>query len=116
MDLIFKALADATRRQLLDRLFAEQGQTLGQLCGGTDMRRQSVSKHLNILEGADLVSVVWRGREKYYYLNPVPLTEISTRWIDKFSRDRAEAVLRLKQALEDPGRQTQGEGAPNEDT
>ena len=62
------------------------------------------------------MSVVWRGREKYYYLNPVPLTEISTRWIDKFSRDRAEAVLRLKQALEDQSRQTQGEDASNEDT
>jgi DNA-binding transcriptional ArsR family regulator len=116
MDEIFKALADTTRRQLLDRLFADQGQTLGQLCAGTDMRRQSVSKHLNILERANLVSVVWRGREKYYYLNPVPLTEISTRWIDKFSRDRAEAVLRLKQALEDPGQQTQREDSPHEDT
>jgi DNA-binding transcriptional ArsR family regulator len=116
MDEIFKALADTTRRQLLDRLFADQGQTLGQLCAGTDMRRQSVSKHLNILERANLVSVVWRGREKYYYLNPVPLTEISTRWIDKFSRDRVEAVLRLKQALEDPGQQTQCEDSPHEDT
>jgi DNA-binding transcriptional ArsR family regulator len=101
MDFVFKALADASRRQLLDRLFEEQGQSLSALCADMSMRRQSVSKHLNQLEQAGLVTVQWRGREKLYYLNPVPIAEISERWLDKFSADKAAALLRLKHALED---------------
>ena len=100
MDLVFKALADASRRQLLDRLFVEQGQSLSALCEGMAMRRQSVSKHLNLLEQAGLVAVRWRGREKLYYLNPVPIAEISERWLDKFSAAKATALARLKRALE----------------
>jgi DNA-binding transcriptional ArsR family regulator len=101
MDLVFKALADASRRQLLDRLFDEPGQSLSSLCEGMAMRRQSVSKHLNLLETAGLVAVQWRGREKLYYLNPVPIADIGERWIDKFSQPKAQALSRLKQALED---------------
>jgi len=101
MQLVFKALADQSRRQLLDRLFEEQGQSLSALCEGMGMRRQSVSKHLAILEQSGLVAVQWRGREKLYYLNPVPIAEISERWLDKFSADKAVALSRLKQALED---------------
>ena len=103
MDIVFKALADPTRRALLDRIFADPGQSLGSLCEGLDMRRQSVSKHLGLLEQANLVAVQWRGREKHYYLNPVPIAEISERWLDKFSADKARALLRLKQALEENG-------------
>ena len=101
MDLTFKALADANRRKLLDRLYACEGLTLSQLCADMDMRRQSVSKHLDILEEANLLSVVWRGREKHYYLNPVPIAEIGERWIDKFSKPRMDALLNLKRALEE---------------
>ena len=100
MDAIFKALADPTRRALLDRLFEEQGQTLSRLIEGLDMRRQSAAKHLAILEEAGLVSCQWHGREKLHYLNPVPIAEISRRWIDKFSGERAAAILNLKDALE----------------
>ena len=100
MDAIFKALADPTRRALLDRLFEEQGQTLSQLIDGLDMRRQSAAKHLVILEEAGLVSCQWHGREKMHYLNPVPIAEISRRWIDKFSGERAAAILNLRDALE----------------
>ncbi|MEM6583436.1 MAG: helix-turn-helix domain-containing protein [Pseudomonadota bacterium] len=107
MDAVFKALADKTRRRLLDRLFIEQGQTLGQLCDEMAIRRQSVSKHLSVLERAELVSVIWRGREKHYYLNPMPLAEINRRWIDKFTQHSSDAVLNLKRAVEKtdgPGR------------
>ena len=100
MDAIFKALADPTRRALLDRLFEEQGQTLSQLIDGLDMRRQSAAKHLAILEEAGLVSCQWHGREKMHYRNPVPIAEISRRWIDKFSGERAAAILNLRDALE----------------
>ena len=100
MDAVFKALADSTRRQLLDRLLAEPGQTLSALCEGVSMRRQSVSKHLGLLEQANLVAVQWHGREKHYYLNPVPIAEISDRWLDKFSATKATTLLRLRQALE----------------
>ena len=103
MDLVFKALADANRRHLLDRLFETPGQTLSMLCEGMDMRRQSVSKHLNQLEDAELVSVQWQGRDKHYYLNPVPIAQINERWIDKFSKPRTEAILALKQVLESQG-------------
>jgi DNA-binding transcriptional ArsR family regulator len=100
MDDVFKALADSSRRLLLDRLFAVNGQTLGQLCEGLEMSRQAVTKHLSILENANLVATVWRGREKLHYLNPVPIHEISERWIGKFDRPRLDALNQLKQQLE----------------
>jgi DNA-binding transcriptional ArsR family regulator len=100
MDEVFKALADASRRELLDRLRAENGQTLGELCSRLAMTRQAVSKHLAILEAANLVATVWRGREKLHYLNPVPIHEIADRWIGKFERSRLDALGDLKKALE----------------
>ena len=100
MDEVFKALADASRRELLDRLRAENGQTLGELCARLAMTRQAVSKHLAILEAANLVATVWRGREKLHYLNPVPIHEIAERWIGKFERSRLGALGDLKKALE----------------
>lgn len=99
-DLVFKALADVSRRQLLDRLFAENGQTLGELCTGQNMTRQAVTKHLKILEDANLVTTIRRGREKLHYLNPVPIHEISERWISKFERGRLAALADLKRNLE----------------
>jgi DNA-binding transcriptional ArsR family regulator len=100
MDLVFKALADASRRQLLDRLHAEAGQTLGALAEGLDMTRQAVSQHLAILEAANLVATVKRGREKLHYLNPVPIHQVHARWIAKFERPRLDALAALKQHLE----------------
>jgi len=101
MDKVFKALADPTRRKLLDRLFAENGQTLGQLCERLTMSRQAVTKHLLLLEDANLVAVVWRGREKLHYLNPVPINAIAERWIGKFERTRLQALSDLKNRLEE---------------
>jgi DNA-binding transcriptional ArsR family regulator len=101
MDEVFKALADPTRRKLLDRLHAENGQTLGELCARLDMTRQAVTKHLTLLEAANLVVSVWRGREKLHYLNPVPIHEIAERWIGKFERSRLQALSDMKKALED---------------
>jgi DNA-binding transcriptional ArsR family regulator len=100
MDAVFKALADASRRELLDRLRAENGQTLGELCARLAMTRQAVSKHLTLLEEANLVATVRRGREKLHYLNPVPIHEIAERWIGKFERSRLQALSDMKQALE----------------
>src|ERR1700689_566752 len=100
MDDLFRALADASRRELLDRLRAENGQTLGELCARLDMTRQAVSKHLAILEDANLVATMRRGREKPHYLNPVPLHEISERCIGKFERSRLQALSELKKDLE----------------
>jgi DNA-binding transcriptional ArsR family regulator len=100
MVLVFKALADGSRRELLDRLFAENGQTLGDLCARLGMTRQAVSKHLAILEEANLVATVRRGREKLHYLNPVPINEIAERWIGKFERHRLAALGDLKKKLE----------------
>ena len=100
MDAVFKALADASRRELLDRLRADNGQTLGQLCARLAMTRQAVSKHLAILQEANLVATVWRGREKLHYLNPVPIHEIAERWIGKFERSRLQALSDMKKALE----------------
>jgi len=100
MDAVFKALADASRRELLDRLRAANGQSLGQLCERLSMTRQAVSKHLAILEEANLVATVKRGREKLHYLNPVPIHEIGERWIGKFERGRLQALSDMKQALE----------------
>ncbi|MFF3330543.1 ArsR/SmtB family transcription factor [Streptomyces sp. NPDC002888] len=101
MDQVFKALADETRRRLLDRLHEHNGQTLGELCERIDMRRQSVTQHLAVLEAASLVSTVRRGREKLHYLNPVPLHEIQERWIDKFERPRLRALGAVKRRAEE---------------
>jgi DNA-binding transcriptional ArsR family regulator len=105
MDDVFKALADASRRELLDRLHAHSGQTLNELCErlaetGASMTRQAVSKHLAILEHANLVATVRRGREKLHYLNPVPIHEIAERWINKYERHRLSALAELKRGLE----------------
>ncbi len=100
MDAVFKALADASRRQLLDRLHAHNGQTLGELCRHLDMSRQAVTKHLTILEAANLIATVRRGREKLHFLNPVPIHEISARWIGKYQRGQLEALNELKRELE----------------
>jgi len=100
MDAVFKALADASRRKLLDVLFKNNGQTLSELCGPLDMTRQAVTKHLLLLEEAKLVTTVWRGREKLHYLNPVPLQEIYERWIGKYERHRLQALSDLKKGLE----------------
>lgn len=101
LDNVFKALADDSRRELLDRLRADNGQTLGELCGRMGMTRQAVSKHLAILEAANLVATVRRGREKLHYLNPVPIHEIGERWIGKFERGRLQALSDMKKALEE---------------
>lgn len=100
MDLVFKALADKSRRKLLDRLRANNGQTLGQLCEGLAMSRQAVSKHLDILEGANLVATVKRGREKLHFVNPVPIFDIADRWIGKYERGRLRVLGDLKKTLE----------------
>jgi DNA-binding transcriptional ArsR family regulator len=100
MDVVFKALADASRRELLDQLHRHNGQTLSELCGHLDMTRQAVAKHLALLEAANLVATVWRGREKFHYLNPVPLHEIYERWIHKYERGRLQALNDLKLGLE----------------
>ena len=100
MDKVFKALADPGRRQLLDRLHANNGQTLGELCGYLDMSRQAVTKHLKLLEAANLVVTVRRGRQKLHYLNPVPIQQIADRWINKFERGRLRALAELKKQLE----------------
>jgi len=100
MDAVFRALADPTRRRLLDRLRARNGQTLGELCQRAQMTRQAVTKHLAILEEANLVATEKRGREKLHYLNPVPIHEIAERWIGKFERGRLDALSSLKKNLE----------------
>lgn len=100
MDEIFKALADTSRRQLLDRLHAKNGQTLNELCDGIAMTRQAVTKHLAILEDANLVATIRHGREKLHYLNPVPIHQIGERWIRKFERSKLQALTDLKRQLE----------------
>src|SRR5262249_20350160 len=100
MDRVFKALADSGRRLLLDRLRADNGQTLGQLCAHLEMTRQAVAKHLAVLEEANLVVSVRRGREKLHYLNPVPIHEIAERWIAPFERQRLRVLDELKKRLE----------------
>jgi DNA-binding transcriptional ArsR family regulator len=100
MDLVFRALADPTRRRLLDRLFRRNGQTLGELCEGWEMSRQAVTKHLALLEEANLVAAIKRGREKLHYLNPVPIHDISERWIGKYERGRLKALADLRKHLE----------------
>jgi DNA-binding transcriptional ArsR family regulator len=100
MDEVFKALADASRRSLLDRLHARNGQTLNELCEGLAMTRQAVTKHLMILEEANLVTTYKHGREKLHYLNPVPIHQIGERWIRKFERGKLAALAELKRQLE----------------
>lgn len=101
MDSAFRALANASRRELLDRLFERNGQNLAELCEGLDMTRQAVAKHLEILEDANLVATLWRGREKLHYLNPVPIHEIVERWIRKYERGRLRILADLKDNLEE---------------
>src|SRR5205085_4538831 len=100
-DKVFKALADASRRKLLDKLRKQGGLTLGELCEKHDMSRQAVTKHLALLEAANLVVTKKQGREKLHYLNPVPINEIYMRWIGKFERQRVQALYNLKQALKE---------------
>ena len=97
---VFRALADASRRRLLDRLHANNGQTLGDLCQNMEMSRQAVAKHLAILEEANLVATLWRGREKLHFINPVPINGIAERWISKFEAPRLDALSTLKRTLE----------------
>ncbi|HTF34005.1 MAG TPA: helix-turn-helix domain-containing protein [Myxococcota bacterium] len=99
-DAVFRALADASRRRLLDRLHRKNGQTLGDLCQGLDMTRQAVAKHLSILEEANLVAWKRQGREKLHFINPIPINEIAERWIAKFERPRLSALSTLKRNLE----------------
>jgi len=99
-DLLFKALADPSRRKLLDVLHAHDGRTLNELCEYLDMSRQGVTQHLNQLEAANLVATAWRGREKLHFLNPVPLQEIYERWIAKFEKPRLKAIADLRKKLE----------------
>ena len=99
-DKVFKALADPTRRRVLDLLSSDNGQTLGQLCEQLDMARQSATQHLGILEAANLVTVVWRGREKLHFINPVPLHDVYERWVRKFERQRLGLLHDLKRELE----------------
>lgn len=100
LDKVFKALADPSRRLLLDQLYANNGQTLGELCAHLELTRQAVTKHLAVLEGANLVVVFWQGREKLHYLNPAPIHEIAERWIGKFGEGRLRVLADLKQRLE----------------
>ncbi|MCH7893437.1 MAG: helix-turn-helix transcriptional regulator [Proteobacteria bacterium] len=100
MDQIFKALANRSRREIMDRLFAREGQTLNELCENASFSRQAVSKHLQILEDAGLIVIHWSGREKHHYLNPMPVHEISERWLKKYARRQMTVVSALKKNLE----------------
>lgn len=100
-DLVFRALANPSRRLLLDRLFEDNGQTLGALCEGLEMTRQAVTQHLAVLEEAGLVATVWHGREKLHYLNPVPIQGLADRWIGKFERSRLRLLRDLKDRVEE---------------
>src|ERR1700733_8939105 len=100
-DEVFRALADASRRSLLDRLHRRNGQTLNELCAGLDMTRQAVTKHLSILEDANLIAVRRQGREKLHFINPVPINDIAERWIGKYQRHHLRAPSALKKSLED---------------
>lgn len=97
---VFRALADPSRRALLDGLYVRNGQTLSELCEGMEMSRQAVTKHLAILEDANLIACFWRGREKLHYLNPVPIQDIADRWIGKYERARVKALTAMKKKLE----------------
>jgi|SRR5579883_2421065 len=100
-DAVFRALADASRRELLDRLRRRSGQTLGDLCEGLNMSRQAVAKHLAILKEANLVSWKRQGRERVHFINPVPINDIAERWISKFEYPRLKALSKLKKSLEE---------------
>jgi DNA-binding transcriptional ArsR family regulator len=102
-DDVFRALADASRRRLLDRLHAKNGQTLSDLCRDMEMSRQAVAKHLAILAEANLIATQWRGREKLHFINPVPINGIAERWIGKFEAPRLDALSTLKRNLEGEG-------------
>ena len=102
-DRVFRALADPSRRKLLDLLRDDNGQTLSQLCAHLDMSRQAVTKHLAVLEQANLVATIWRGREKLHYLNPVPIHDIADRWIGRFERSRLNALRDVRKRLEGAG-------------
>ncbi|MCP8882998.1 metalloregulator ArsR/SmtB family transcription factor [Devosia sp. XJ19-1] len=99
-DKVFKALADPSRRRLLDLLFEQNGQSLGQLCEHLDMARQSATQHLEILEAANLVSSIKQGRVRLHYINPVPIHEVYERWVRKFERERLSLLHELKTQLE----------------
>lgn len=101
MDAVFKALADESRRRLLDCLHERNGQTLAELCTHLDMTRQAVSKHLAILENANLIATQREGREKLHYINPVPINDIADRWIAKYERQRLRVLAQLKNVFED---------------
>lgn len=101
MDKVFKALADSSRRQLLDSLFQSNGQTLTELVEHLDMSRQATTKHLRILEDADLITVVWKGRMKHHYLNSAPIGNIYNRWIGKFDQNKVETLTDMKNKLEE---------------
>jgi DNA-binding transcriptional ArsR family regulator len=103
MDAVFRALADESRRLLLDRLHARNGQSLSELCEGLGMSRQAVTKHLVILEEANLIVAIKRGRERFHFLNPVPINDIAERWIGKYERGRLQALAQLKKHLEGDG-------------
>jgi DNA-binding transcriptional ArsR family regulator len=107
---VFKALADPSRRRLLDRLFEQNGQTLRELCVDLDMTRQAVSKHLAVLETANLVATRWRGRDKLHFLNPVPIHELSERWIGKFDRGPLRALGELKKSVERKAKRSRDDG------
>jgi len=116
-DLVFRALADKSRRELLDRLYVRGGQSLTELCQGLEMTRPAVAKHLGILEGANLVTIEWKGREKLHYLNPIPINGIAERWIGKFERPRLRILSDLKDMLESPSPEhgtTDDDDAPKE--
>src|ERR1700733_12089406 len=99
-DDVFRALADASRRTLLDRLHRRNGQTLNDLCTGLAMTRQAVTKHLSILESANLIAVQRQGREKLHFINPVPINAIAARWISKFQRGHLRGLSAMKKSLE----------------
>jgi DNA-binding transcriptional ArsR family regulator len=101
LNLVFKALADPSRRYLLDRLHEEDGLTLNELCEHLDMTRQAVTKHLALLEETKRVVITWHGREKLHYLNPVPIQQIYERWIGKYERHRRQALSKVKKDLEE---------------
>lgn len=100
MDQVFKALGNQSRREVMDKLFARDGQTLNELCENATFSRQAVSKHLQILEDAGLIVTHWSGREKLHYLNPAPVHDISERWLKKYARKRLTAISALKETLE----------------
>ncbi|MBW4579129.1 MAG: helix-turn-helix domain-containing protein [Tildeniella nuda ZEHNDER 1965/U140] len=109
MDAVFKALSDPSRRELLDQLYTHNGQTLGELCEHLAMTRQAVSKHLAVLETANLVVTVWHGREKLHYLNPIPIQEIYDRWLGKYNCHQLTALSQLKRTLEGTSQETDHE-------